>query len=109
MTHRGGRRRVRQPDPGASSGSWPGNFSGEVAAPSSSFLAGTCARGGGGGGGGGGVAGIASHGRNPFGLKMVQNDLVWGPQVLENFSRVLELKNECVGLGFYLARKTRFT
>ena len=27
----------------------------------------------------GGVAGIASHDQNPFGLKMVQNDPVWGP------------------------------
>ena len=36
MTHRGGYRRVRRPDPGLSSGGWPGNFTGEVASPSSS-------------------------------------------------------------------------
>ena len=55
-----------------------------------------------------GVAGIASHGQNPFGLKVVQNDSVRGPQVLENFSMVLELKMSVLGLGFYLERKTRF-
>ena len=55
-----------------------------------------------------GVAGNVSHGQNPFGLKTVQNDLVRGPQVLGNFSRVLELKMSVLGLGFYLARKTRF-
>ena len=33
MTHRGGRRRVRRPDPGASGGGWPGNFTGEVTSP----------------------------------------------------------------------------
>ena len=55
-----------------------------------------------------GVAGNVSHGQNPFGLKTVQNDPVRGPQVLENFSRVLELKMSVLGLGFYLACKTRF-
>ena len=70
MTHSGGRCRVRQPDSGASDGGWPRNFTGEVASPSSSSLAGVCAR---------GVAGIAFHGQNPFGLKMVQNDPIRGP------------------------------
>ena len=37
-----------------------------------------------------------------------QYDLVRGPQVLGNFSRVLELKMSVWGLGFYLACKTRF-
>ena len=54
------------------------------------------------------VAGSVPHGQNPFGLKMVQNDLVRGPQVLGNVSRVLGLKMSVLGLGFYLARKTRF-
>ena len=31
-----------------------------------------------------------------------------GSTVLGNFSRVLELKISVLGLGFYLARKTRF-
>ena len=31
-----------------------------------------------------------------------------GPQVLGNFSRVLKLKMSVLGLGFYLACKTRF-
>ena len=30
------------------------------------------------------------------------------PRILGNFSRVLKLKLSVVGLGFYLARKTRF-
>ena len=54
------------------------------------------------------VAGNVPHGKNPFGLKMVQNDPVQGPRVLGNLSRVLELKISVLGLGFYLARKTRF-
>ena len=54
------------------------------------------------------VAGNVSHGQNPFGLKTVQNDPVRGPQVLGNFSKVLELKMSVLGLGFYLERKTRF-
>ena len=43
-----------------------------------------------------------------FGLKTGQNDPIRGPQVLGNFFRVLELKMSVLGLGFYLARKTRF-
>ena len=31
-----------------------------------------------------------------------------GPRVLGNFSRVLKLKMSVLGLGFYLASKTRF-
>ena len=54
------------------------------------------------------MIGNVSHDQNPFGLKIVQNDPVRGPQVLGNFSRVLELKMSVLGLGFYLARKTRF-
>ena len=46
-------------------------------------LAGACAR---------WVAGDSSHGPKPDGSQMVQNDPVRGPHVLENFSRVLELK-----------------
>ena len=42
-------------------------------------------KGGGGGGGGGGVVRIASHGHNPFGLKMVQNDPVRVHRFLGNF------------------------
>ena len=71
----------------------------EVASPCPSSLAGACAR---------VVVGIVSHGQNPIYLKTGQNDPVRGPQVLENFSRVLELKMSVLGLGFYLARKTRF-
>ena len=71
----------------------------KVASPSSSSLAGACNK---------EVAGNVSHGKNLFGLKTVQNDPVWGPQVCGNFSRVLELKMSVLGLGFYLARKTRF-
>ena len=83
VTHRGGRRRFRRPDLGAFGGGWPGNFTGEVALPSSSSLASSCAR---------GVVEIASHGQNPFGLKMVQNDPVRGPQVLGNFLGFWSLK-----------------
>ena len=55
-----------------------------------------------------GVAGNVSHDQNPFGLKTVQNYPIRGPQVLGNFSRVLELKMSVLGLRFYLACKTRF-
>ena len=54
------------------------------------------------------VAGIVFHGQNSIGLKTGRNDPVRGPLVLGNFSRVLELKMSVLGLGFYLARKTRF-
>ena len=55
-----------------------------------------------------GVAGDASHGQNPFGLKMGRNDLLRCSRSWEVFSRVLELKMSVLGLGFYLACKTRF-
>ena len=55
-----------------------------------------------------GVAENVSHGQNLFGLKTGQNDPIQCPQVLGNFSRVFELKMSVLGLGFYLARKTRF-
>ena len=58
--------------------------------------------------GGGGVAGIASHGQNPFGLKMVQKDPVWVHRFFGEFYRVLEFKMSVLGLGFYLACKTMF-
>ena len=61
--------------------------------------AGTCAR---------VVAKIVSHGQNPIGRKTGRNDPVRGPQGLGNFSRVFVLKMSVLGLGFYLARKTRF-
>ena len=48
------------------------------------------------------------HGQNPFGLKTGRNDPIRGPQVLGNFSKVLELKMSVLGLGFYLVWKTRF-
>ena len=54
------------------------------------------------------VAGNVPHGQDLFGLKIVQNDPVRVPQVLGNFSRVLELKMSVLELGFYLANKTRF-
>ena len=63
MTHRGGRRRVRQLDLGASGGGSPRNFSGDVVWWWRSSLAGTCSK---------WVAGVASHGQNLFGLKWVE-------------------------------------
>ena len=54
------------------------------------------------------VAGIVSHDQNSIDLKKGRNDPIRGPQVLGNFSRVLELKMSVLGLGFYLAGKTRF-
>ena len=71
------RRRLRLPDPGASGGGWPRNFTGVVVWSSSSSLADTCTV---------LVAGIGSHGLNPIGLKMGQNDLVRGFLVFEIFS-----------------------
>ena len=59
VTQGGGRGRLHRPDPGASDGGWPGNFTGKIASPCSSSLVGVCAR---------VVAGDASHGQNPFGL-----------------------------------------
>ena len=53
------------------------------------------------------VAGNFSHGQNPFGLKTGRNDLIRSPRVLGSFPRVLVLKMGVLGLGFYLARKTR--
>ena len=46
-------RRLRGPDPGASGGGWPGNFTGVVVLSSSSSLAGACTV---------LVGGIGSHG-----------------------------------------------
>ena len=66
-TQGGGHRRLHRLDPGVSSGGWPGNFTGKIASPCSSSLAGACAR---------VVAGDPSHGHNPFGLQMGQNDPV---------------------------------
>ena len=63
------------------------------------YLGGTCIK---------GVAGNVSHSQNPFGLKMGRNDPVRSPRVLGSFPRVLELKMGVLGLGFYLAHKTRF-
>ena len=51
---------------------------------------------------------IVSHGQNPIGIKTSHNDLIRGPQILGNFSRVLELKMSVLWLGFYLALKNRF-
>ena len=42
VTHGGGRRRLRRPDPGASGGGWPGNFTGMVVWSTSSSLDGAC-------------------------------------------------------------------
>ena len=64
-------------------------------------------RGGGGGGGGGRRRNRLPRPKLVW-PKMIQNDQVWGPQVLKNFSWVWELKVSVLGLGFYLARKTRF-
>ena len=64
-----------------------------------SSLAGVCSK---------GVAGDASHSQNPFGLKMGRNDPVRCSRSWGVFSRVLELKMNVLGLGFYLAPKTRF-
>ena len=61
------RHRLRQPNPGASGCGWPGNFTGKIASSCSSSLASACAR---------VVASDASHGQNPFGLQMGQNDPV---------------------------------
>ena len=72
VTHRGGRRRVRRPDLGVSGVVWPGNFTDEVASPSFSSLANTCARGGGGG------CGNRLTRPKPFGLKTAQNDRIRG-------------------------------
>ena len=46
-----------------------------------------------------GVAGNVSHGQNSFGLKTGRNDPIRDPQVLRNFSRVLEMKISVLGLG----------
>ena len=46
VTHHSGGRRVRRLDPCASDSDWRGNFTDEVASPSSSSLASACARGG---------------------------------------------------------------
>ena len=42
MTHGGGRRRLRWPDPGVFDGGWPRNFAGVVMWSSSSSLARAC-------------------------------------------------------------------
>ena len=55
-----------------------------------------------------GEAGNHSHGQNLFGLKTGRNDQVRSPRVLGSFPGVLELKIGVLGLGFYLACKTRF-
>ena len=104
MTHRGGRRRVPRPDPGASSGGCPGNFTDEVTSPSSSSLASTCARGGGGGGGWPESPPTAKTIWPKNGSKQPSS---WSTGFGE-FSRVLEFKMSVLGLGFYLARKTMF-
>ena len=98
-TQGGRRRRLRRPDPGAFGGGWPGNFTCKIASLCSSSLAGACAR---------VVAGDASHGQNPFGLQMGQNDPVRCSRFWGVFSRALELKMSVLGLGFSLARKTMF-
>ena len=74
-------------------------FVGKFPSSCSSSLAGACIK---------GVAGNVSHDQNPFSLKTGRNDPVRGPHVLGNFSRVLEMKMSVLGLGFYLARKTKF-
>ena len=99
MTHRGGRRRIRRPDPGASGGGWLEILLARSPRRSPPPWPARVAR---------GVARNSSHGQNPFALKTVQNDLVRGPQVLGNFSRALELKMSVLGIGFYLARKAMF-
>ena len=98
-TQGGGRRHLRQLDQGVSGGGWLRNFTGKIASPCSSSLARACAR---------VVAGDASHGQNPFGLQIGQNDLVRCSRFWGVFSRALELKMGVMGLGFYLARKTKF-
>ena len=98
-TQCGSRRRLCRSDPGASVSGWPGNFTGKIASPCSSSLANACAR---------VVAGDASHGQNPFGLQMDQNDPIRCSRFLGVFSRALELKMSVLGLGFYLACKTMF-
>ena len=52
-TQVGGRRSLRRPDPGASGGGWPENFTGVVVWSSSSSMASACTV---------MVAGIGSHG-----------------------------------------------
>ena len=99
MTHRGGCRRVRRPDLSASDGGWPLNFTAMIVRWWCSSLAGACSK---------GVAGVTSHGQNPFGLKIDQNDLVRCSRSWGVFSRVLELKMSVLGPGFYLERKTMF-
>ena len=71
-----------------SGGGWPGNFTGKIASPCSSSLANVCAR---------VVAGDASHGQNPFGLQMGQNDPVRCSRFWGVFSRALELKMGVMG------------
>ena len=99
VTQGGGRRRLRQPDPAASCGGWLRNFTGKIASSCSSSLVGACAR---------VVAGDASHGQNPFGLQMGQNDLVRCSRFWGVFSRDLELKMSVLRIGFSLARKNMF-
>ena len=95
VTQGGGRR----PDPAASCGGWPRNFTGKIASPCSSSLAGACAR---------VVAGDGSHGQNPFGIQMGQNDPVRCSRFWGVFFRALELKMSVLRIGFSLARKTMF-
>ena len=93
-TQGGGRRRLFRPDPGASGGCWPGNFTEKITSPRSSPLASACAR---------VVASDASHGQNPFGLQMGQNDPVRCSRFWGVFSKALELKMSVLGLVFSLA------
>ena len=80
-------------------GGWSGNFTSKIASPCSSSLANACAR---------VVAGDASHDQNPFGLQIGQNDPVRCSRFWGVFSRALDLKMGVMGLGFYLACKTKF-
>ena len=89
---------LRRPDPGASGGGWPWNFTAGFVWMSSSHLSGACIV---------IVAGGASFGPISHGSQMVKLPNS-GPQVLESFSRVLEFKMVFWGLGFHLASKVMF-
>ena len=68
---------LRRPDPGASRGGWPGNFTGMIVRRSCFPLAGACCR---------WLVGDVSFGPKLHGSQMGQNDLTRCSRFLESFS-----------------------
>ena len=89
---------LHRPDPGASGGGWPGNFTAGVVWMSPSSLSGACCR---------WPAGGASFGPNPHGSQMVKRpNLVF--TIFESFSYGFGAQNGVFGLGFHFASKVMF-